>query len=576
MSLFGPPDVEKMIAKKNLKGLIKALVYHRDRPHSASPDYERSRAVRRKAAQALGALGDASAFNSLLESLQDVCPKVREAGAQALARLDKDRTITLLLNRLKPDQKEEWEFAAEALGHLGDARATEPLAALLTEAPRHTLPAVIEALGRLNDARAVPSLIETLGQDDPLVRKAAAAALDRLGQSEWKEWVKGIDTDLVRLGESGDPRALAPLITALKTGSKASRKTAASALGSLRDPGAVGPLSVALGDREEEVRAAAAQALGQLRDPLAVEPLMAALKDRSGNTRRAAAVALGLMGDIRAARPLIEALTDDDSWMVRKSSAEALGNLGDPHAIKPLMRALGDSDESVRLAIGEALGKFGEDGIVALLNRVGSGDPEIRPEVIRILGKMGDVRAIEPLFKALTDKTWSVRGAAAWALVQFAERQPAAILDRWDKIAARARQQHQDQAAVFANCSHYGHVDHPHKVGWIFRTSLRTRTSDSSRPMGWHQAVHMEMDFETLDANLRFESIQSMGGLHGFNENRERNFRPLVGCTQWGDHRVAQSGSAQMEALRFLGAPGRSETALQPKGARQGRQNRPR
>ena len=139
MSLFGPPNVEKQIAKKNLKGLIKALEYHRDHPKRESPDFERSRAVRRKAAQALGALGDASAFDSLLESLRDVCPEVREAAAHAMARLDRDRAVTSLLGRLQPEQTEACKSAAEALGHLGDARATEPLTALLNETQYDTL-----------------------------------------------------------------------------------------------------------------------------------------------------------------------------------------------------------------------------------------------------------------------------------------------------------------------------------------------------------------------------------------------------------------------------------------------------
>jgi len=269
MSLFGPPNVEKMIAKKNLKGLIKALVYHRDRPDRESPDYERSRAVRRMAAQALGALGDAGAFGSLLESLRDACPKVREAAAHALARLDQDRAVTSLLGRLQPDQNEACKSAAEALGHLGDARATEPLTALLNETQYDTLLAAIEALGKLNDVRAVQPLIEALVHDYP-ARKAAVAALDRLGQPEWKEWVKGDENDFARLGESGDPRALAPLSKALKTGSEGSRKSAALALGILRNPSAAGPLVVSLEDREGAVRAAAAQALGPLRNPLAV------------------------------------------------------------------------------------------------------------------------------------------------------------------------------------------------------------------------------------------------------------------------------------------------------------------
>mgnify|MGYP001766075484 CR=1 FL=1 len=234
MSLFGPPNVEKMVAKKNLKGLLKALVYHRDRPKRESPDYERSRAVRRMAAQALGALGDASAFGSLLESLRDVCPKVREAAAHALARIDQDRAVTSLLGRLKPEQTEACKSAAEALGHLGDARATEPLAALLNQTQYDTLLAAIEALGKLNDAKAVQPLIGALIAHDYPARKAAVSALDRLGQPEWKEWVKGDENDFARLGESGDPRVLAPLTKALKVGSEDTRKSAALPLGIIR------------------------------------------------------------------------------------------------------------------------------------------------------------------------------------------------------------------------------------------------------------------------------------------------------------------------------------------------------
>ena len=45
MPLFGPPNVEKLKAKGNVKGLIKAL------------DYKKDASVRRAAAKALGKSG---------------------------------------------------------------------------------------------------------------------------------------------------------------------------------------------------------------------------------------------------------------------------------------------------------------------------------------------------------------------------------------------------------------------------------------------------------------------------------------------------------------------------------------
>src|SRR5450759_2332909 len=90
MPLFGPPNVEKLKAKRDVKGLIKALGYQKDP------------AVRRAAAEALGQIGDARAVEPLIAALKDESWGVRRA-------------------------------AAEALGQIGDARAAEPLIAALKD-----------------------------------------------------------------------------------------------------------------------------------------------------------------------------------------------------------------------------------------------------------------------------------------------------------------------------------------------------------------------------------------------------------------------------------------------------------
>ena len=88
--------------------------------------------------------------------------------------------------------------------------------------------------------------------------------------------------------------------------------------------------------------------------PRAVEPLIAALKDENEYVRQAAAEVLGKIGDARAVEPLIAALKDE-SFSVRAAAARALGEIKDPRAVEPLIAALKDESFSVRRAAAEAL-----------------------------------------------------------------------------------------------------------------------------------------------------------------------------------------------------------------------------
>ena len=117
MSQFGPPDVDKLKAKGDVKGLIKALNYVRYKP------------TRTDAARVLGEIGDPQAVEPLITALKDKTWDVRKA-------------------------------AAEALGEIGDARAVE-IARLLTELEAATYVQRLEAadaLGRLGDQAALPAL----------------------------------------------------------------------------------------------------------------------------------------------------------------------------------------------------------------------------------------------------------------------------------------------------------------------------------------------------------------------------------------------------------------------------------
>ena len=80
-------------------------------------------------------------------------------------------------------------------------------------------------------------------------------------------------------------------------------------------------------------------ALGNSGDPRALEPLLELLKSEEYRTPGDAAVALGYLGDVKAEPPLIEALDRDKSW-VQFNAAKALGMVGTAKALPALMKVI--------------------------------------------------------------------------------------------------------------------------------------------------------------------------------------------------------------------------------------------
>ncbi len=115
---------------------------------------------------------------------------------------------------------------------------------------------------------------------------------------------------------------------------------------------------------DHNVRLAAASALGQVGDSRAVAPLITALEDRP-RVREIAALALGEIGDPRAVSHLIDTL-EDESWEGRSTVAKALGKIGDPRATRTLIKLLDDGRQNVRWNALQSLTaitgeSFGED-----------------------------------------------------------------------------------------------------------------------------------------------------------------------------------------------------------------------
>jgi len=78
MGIFGPPNIRKLKARKNIKGLIEALK-------------DKDEGVRRGAAMALGEIKDARAVEPLIKLLKDKNSFTREAAEEALEKIKKTK-----------------------------------------------------------------------------------------------------------------------------------------------------------------------------------------------------------------------------------------------------------------------------------------------------------------------------------------------------------------------------------------------------------------------------------------------------------------------------------------------------
>jgi HEAT repeat protein len=250
MRLFGPPNVDKLKAKKNIWGLIKAL----------DSEFE----VREAAVDALGEIGDPRAVEPLISILVDnkwyCCYAI-----EALGRIGDPRSVDALSAALNHNEVSVREAAVDALGEIGDPRAVKPLGVMLKGDKDSSMRwRAACALEKINDPSAVDPLITALGDENWNVRRAATSALDQIG----------------------DTRAVEPLLTVLGDEDWHIQEAAADALEKMRwqpDMGADGAAYWIVKREPEKCVEIGAPAL---------KPLIAAINHSSPENRRVAAKAL--------------------------------------------------------------------------------------------------------------------------------------------------------------------------------------------------------------------------------------------------------------------------------------------
>jgi HEAT repeat protein len=262
-----------------------------------------------------------------------------------------------------------------------------------------------ETLAKSKDPQVVAALIKrikkgraTIDAFDALVKIGAPAVEPLI--SLLKDQDKHMQWNAAKaLGEIGDPQAVEPLRVVLsEEGYSIVWDAAVEALGKIGNTQCIRILENELQHPREECRWKVIDSLVETRKPVIVEPLIKALGDKESSVRRCAVHALRRFGDVRAVPPLLSAALADQDIEMRQEAAKALGALGwQPEDLQmniDLAFALRDWDE---------LGKLGSPAVDRLIGELQGKEYGLRVEVAKTLGKIGDVRAVQPLVAALSD-----------------------------------------------------------------------------------------------------------------------------------------------------------------------------
>ena len=324
-------------------------------------------------------------------------------------------TIETLINELV--HEEDWRrMRATAACLSGGPRAVQALIhALQTGSP--ALKAEIAAmLARVNDPQAGVPLVGLLQDEHEAVRKAGASALEHMAGVLDETTAAALTSLLYASRDEGIrvtasqllgviPNAIAPLCEMLAHQDPEAQIMAATMLEHLLDPRSADAFISAMG--QPAVRDIAVRTLKKLtaireRIDMVFNELRAIeeLSERE-EARMSAVINLLAIG-----RPSVEILIEyleDDDWLVREAASDLLGKIGDVRAVEPLMQRLRvDQDTGVKELAMKSLGLIGDARPAQLYIEAIPIRP-LRVHAMEALAKVKDVGVLRP-YKELFDR----------------------------------------------------------------------------------------------------------------------------------------------------------------------------
>lgn len=326
--------------------------------------------------------------------------------------------------------KESIETLVAELVHEEDWRRMRATAACLAGGPK-AVQALIEALhsgspalkqeaaamlARIKDPHAGVALVGLLADGEEAVRKSGATALEQMAGVLDTETATAL-VALLPKTEGGEtkrlvthlvgaiPTAVVPLCQMMKHPDPEAQVTAALMLDHLLDPRSVDAFIDAMGQPAvRDIAAGTLRKLGAIRER--IDETFNALRNVEGASEREEARMATVVDLLGIGRPAVEILIEyleDEDWLVREAAADLLGKIADVRAVEPLMRRLQhDKDTGVKELAIKALGLIGDARPTTLYLEAIPIRP-LRVYAMEALAKIKDVEVLRP-HKELFDR----------------------------------------------------------------------------------------------------------------------------------------------------------------------------
>lgn len=324
-------------------------------------------------------------------------------------------TIETLVSELV--HEEDWRrMRATAACVAGGPRAVQALVEALRTGAPELKKEVAAMLSRIKDPQAGVALVGLLEDEDEVVRKAGANALEQMAGVLDTETAAALVALLPKYQEGearqlmthlvgAIPTAVIPLCDMLKHPDPSAQVTAALMLDQLLDPRSIDAFIDAMGQPAvQDIAVSTLKKLSAIRER--IDETFNALRDVEGASEREEARMSTVIYLLGIGRPSVEILIEyleDDDWLVREAAADLLGKIADVRAVEPLMRRLErDKDTGVKELAIKALGLIGDARPTQLYLEAIPIRP-LRVYAMEALAKIKDVEVLRP-HKELFDR----------------------------------------------------------------------------------------------------------------------------------------------------------------------------
>lgn len=303
-----------------------------------------------------------------------------KATVLALGRIGDPSAVAALTTQLGRDD-ELTIAAAGALAQIGDASAFEPLLQHLRTPSRAVRQALIGAINSLGYPEMATRIEDALTDPDDYLRESAVRiacyfAFPNCFQAvlacceDRSEAVCEAALEGIVFFDEEPGQIVATLQAGMQRCESRLRAATARGLAGLPSSTAWPLLLAALGDSSLWVRYYAVRSLGHFRVPEATDILIQLLDDEETVPVRIAALdALGEIGGVHSIAALARFVHSPDNDLAR-AALTALGNQSHPHALAPILDVLNSPHAERRLMAIESLGKWHDERIVPHLAKM--------------------------------------------------------------------------------------------------------------------------------------------------------------------------------------------------------------